>query len=261
MDIERKIERLKEILKSYKKICVAYSGGTDSDFLLNVAFEALGNNVIAVIAKGSNMAEKDIKDAVRLGNNCGAKVFVENVDVFAVEEFRNNSRQRCYFCKKNRMSAVFERAEKEGFKLIADGKNADDAKSFRPGAKAAAELGIVSPLYEAGFTKAEIRQAAKNMGLETWNKASNSCLVTRFPYDTLITEEKLLMVEKGEKLISNLGIPSVRIRVHGDIARIEMPPEYFSIFISKGDIIHKLKEIGFRYITLDLEGFRSGSMD
>ena len=99
------------------------------------------------------------------------------------------------------------------------------------------------------------------MGLETWNKASNSCLVTRFPYDTLITEEKLLMVEKGEKLISNLGIPSVRIRVHGDIARIEMSPEYFSIFISKGDIIHKLKEIGFRYITLDLEGFRSGSMD
>ena len=261
MDITEKMEKLQNILKGYEKVCVAYSGGTDSDFLLNVAARTLGNNAIAVIVQGKNVAAKDIADAVRLGNNTGVRVFLETADVFSVDEFRNNIKERCYYCKKAIMGTILKKAAEEGFNLIADGKNVDDAKHYRPGAKAAEEIGIISPLYEAGFTKAEIRQASKELGLETWNKASNSCLATRFPYNTVLTEEGFSMVERAEKLIADMGIPSGRVRLHGDIARIEMPKQYFAQFINNESIVPSIKEIGFKYITLDLEGFRSGSMD
>ncbi len=259
--IDEKISKLSNILKKYNKVCVAYSGGTDSDFLLNVAAKTLCNNVIAVIVKGKHTAAKDIKEALRLCNITGVKVFVETIDVFSVEELRNNTKQRCYYCKQNIMGAIKKRAEEEGFSVITDGKNLDDAQHYRPGAKAAEEMGIVSPLFEAGFTKQEIRQAAKRLGLETYNKASNSCLVTRFAYNTVITENALSMVESAEELIASLGIHSGRVRVHGNIARIEMPKEYFVDFINNNSIVSKLKKIGFKYVTLDLEGFRSGSMD
>ena len=261
MSIDKKIERLSDILKGYGKICVAYSGGTDSDFLLNMAVKTLGNNVIAVMVKGDNVASKDVEDALRLAKKAGAKVFLETVDVFSVSQFRNNTKERCYYCKKNIMQAIIERAGKEGYSLIADGKNADDAKHFRPGAKAAEEIGIISPLYEAGFTKDEIRQVAQQMGLETWDKPSNSCLATRFMYNTLLTKEAFLKVEKAEKLIADMGISSGRVRVHGDIARIEIPRKYFIDFVKDNSIVSLIKEIGFKYVTLDLEGFRSGSMD
>ncbi len=261
MCIDKKIERLSDILKGYGKVCIAYSGGTDSDFLLNMAVKTLGNNVIAVMAKGDNVATKDVEDALRLAKNAGAKVFLETVDVFSVSQFRNNTKERCYYCKKNIMQAVIERAGKEGYNLIADGKNADDAKHFRPGAKAAEEIGIVSPLYEAGFTKNEIRQAAQQMGLETWDKPSNSCLATRFMYNTELTKEAFSKVEKAEKFIADKGILSGRVRVHGDIARIEIPHKYFADFINDDSIVSLLKDLGYKYVTLDLEGFRSGSMD
>ena len=159
------------------------------------------------------------------------------------------------------MGAVIKKAAELGFDTVADGKNADDGKAYRPGAEAAKELGIVSPLYEAGMTKQDIRQAAKELGLETWDKASNSCLATRFPYDTELTEENFAKVEKAELLLALKGIPSGRVRMHGDIARIEVPRDRFNELISDQELIENIKKSGFRYVTLDLEGFRSGSMD
>ena len=159
------------------------------------------------------------------------------------------------------MGEIIKKANELGFDTVADGKNSDDGKVYRPGAQAAKELGIVSPLYETGMTKQDIRQAAKELGLETWNKASNSCLATRFPYDTELTVENFAKVEEAELLIARKGIPSGRVRLHGDIARIEVPEERFNELISDKKLIENIKNVGFRYVTLDLEGFRSGSMD
>ncbi|MEA5083413.1 MAG: ATP-dependent sacrificial sulfur transferase LarE [Lachnospiraceae bacterium] len=256
-----KLKVLENILLGYGKICVAYSGGTDSDFLLNVAKRVLGNNVIAIIGNGAMVSAKDYEEAVNLAKSIRVEYYTIDADVFKVEEFRNNSRERCYFCKKNIMGGIIEKAKELGFCIVADGKNSDDGKVYRPGAKAAEEIGIVSPLFEAGFTKAEIRSQAKKMDIKTWNKASNSCLATRFPYNTLLTAENFAMVEKAEKLIAESKIKSGRVRLHGEIARIEMPNEFFEEFMKNDKLIMKIKEIGFKYVTLDLEGFRSGSMD
>lgn len=256
-----KLKVLENILLRYGKICVAYSGGTDSDFLLNVAKKVLGDNVIAIIGNGAMVSGKDYEDAVILAKSIGVEYYTIDVDIFEIQEFKYNSKKRCYYCKKNIMGEIIKKAEELGFSTIADGKNFDDGGEYRPGAMAAEEMGIVSPLFEAGFTKAEIRSASKELGLETWNKASNSCLATRFPYNTLLTAEKFNMVERAEKLISDCKIKSVRVRLHGDIARIEMQKEFFEEFMKNDELIMKIKEIGFKYITLDLEGFRSGSLD
>ena len=238
-----KLDKLREYISKFDKLCIAYSGGVDSDLVMNVAYDILKDNAIAVIGNGVMLSRKDLADA------------------FAVKEFRFNDRKRCYFCKKNIMGGIIQKAKELGFEFVADGKNADDGKAYRPGAMAADELGIVSPLYEVGMTKAEIREAAELLGLETWNKASNSCLATRFPYDTELTRENFEKVEKAEFLIAEKGIQSGRVRVHGDIARIEIPKDKFGTFISDKEIIENIKKIGFRYVTLDLECFRSGSMD
>lgn len=256
-----KLDNLKNVLKNYNKICVAFSGGVDSNFVLNVAKDVLGDNVIAIIANGAMLAEKDYEDAIRLLEKSKVKYYVINLDVFTVPEFVHNDKRRCYFCKKTVMGGVIAKAKELGFDKIVDGKNIDDGKVYRPGAEAAEELGILSPLYEAGLTKADIREFSKELDIDTWNKASNSCLATRFPYDTVLTPEKLEMVEKAEKIIADLGITSGRVRFHGDIARIEMPKKFFGMFIDKEDVIKNIKEIGFRYVTLDLEGYKSGSMD
>ncbi|GFI60961.1 pyridinium-3,5-biscarboxylic acid mononucleotide sulfurtransferase [Clostridiales bacterium] len=256
-----KLDRLKEYLSQFDKICVAYSGGVDSDLVMNAAQQVLGENAVAIIGDAAFLARKDLEDAKRLAEMAGIKYYIVQPDVFSVEKIKMNDRKRCYYCKKSIMSEIIKEARKLGFSIIADGKNADDGKVYRPGTEAAKELGIVSPLYETEMTKADIRQAAKEMGLETWNKASNSCLATRFPYDTELTKNRLNMVEEAELLIDKKGIPSGRVRVHGDIARIEIPKECFGELVSDEKLVSEIKKIGFPYITLDLEGFRSGSMD
>lgn len=256
-----KLDRLREYLSNFDKLCVAYSGGVDSDLLMNVAYEVLKDNAIAVIGDGVMLSRKDLEDAENLARKTGIKYYVVKVDVFSVNEFKFNDKKRCYYCKKNIMGEVIKKANELGFNTIADGKNSDDGKVYRPGAQAARELGIVSPLYEAGMTKQDIRQAARELGLETWNKPSNSCLATRFPYDTELTAENFAKVEGAELLIAQKGIPSGRVRMHGDIARIEVPEERFNELISDKKLIENIKNVGFRYVTLDLEGFRSGSMD
>ena len=256
-----KLDRLREYLSNFDKLCVAYSGGVDSDLLMNVAYEVLKDNAIAVIGDGVMLSRKDLEDAENLARKTGIKYYVVKVDVFSVREIRFNDRKRCYYCKKNIMGEIIKKANELGFNTIADGKNSDDGKVYRPGAEAARELGIVSPLYEAGMTKQDIRQAARELGLETWNKPSNSCLATRFPYDTELTAENFAKVEGAELLIAQKGIPSGRVRMHGDIARIEVPEDRFNELISDRKLIEDIKNFGFRYVTLDLEGFRSGSMD
>ena len=256
-----KLDRLREYLSNFDKLCVAYSGGVDSDLLMNVAYEVLKDNAIAVIGDGVMLSRKDLEDAENLARKTGIKYYVVKVDVFSVNEFKFNDKKRCYYCKKNIMGEIIKKANELGFNTIADGKNSDDGKVYRPGAQAARELGIVSPLYEAGMTKQDIRQAARELGLETWNKPSNSCLATRFPYDTELTAENFAKVEGAELLIAQKGIPSGRVRLHGDIARIEVPEDRFNELISDKKLIENIKNVGFRYVTLDLEGFRSGSMD
>ena len=256
-----KLDRLREYLSKFDKLCVAYSGGVDSDLLMNVAYEVLKDNAIAVIGDGAMLSRKDLEDAENLARKTGIKYYVVKVDVFSVNEFKFNDKKRCYYCKKNIMGEIIKKANELGFDTVADGKNSDDGKVYRPGAEAARELGIVSPLYEAGMTKQDIRQAARELGLETWNKPSNSCLATRFPYDTELTAENFAKVEGAELLIARKGIPSGRVRLHGDIARIEVPEERFNELISDKKLIENIKNVGFRYVTLDLEGFRSGSMD
>lgn len=256
-----KLDRLREYLSNFDKLCVAYSGGVDSDLLMNVAYEVLKDNAIAVIGDGVMLSRKDLEDAENLARKTGIKYYVVKVDVFSVNEFKFNDKKRCYYCKKNIMGEIIKKANELGFYTVADGKNSDDGKVYRPGAEAARELGIVSPLYEAGMTKQDIRQAARELGLETWNKPSNSCLATRFPYDTELTAENFAKVEGAELLIAQKGIPSGRVRLHGDIARIEVPEDRFNELISDRKLIEDIKNFGFRYVTLDLEGFRSGSMD
>ena len=256
-----KLDRLREYLSNFDKLCVAYSGGVDSDLLMNVAYEVLKDNAIAVIGDGVMLSRKDLEDAENLARKTGIKYYVVKVDVFSVNEFKFNDKKRCYYCKKNIMGEIIKKANELGFYTVADGKNSDDGNVYRPGAEAARELGIVSPLYEAGMTKQDIRQAARELGLETWNKASNSCLATRFPYDTELTAENFAKVEGAELLIAKKGIPSGRVRMHGDIARIEVPEDRFNELISDRKLIEDIKNFGFRYVTLDLEGFRSGSMD
>ncbi len=256
-----KLDRLREYLSNFDKLCVAYSGGVDSDLLMNVAYEVLKDNAVAVIGDGIMLSRKDLEDAENLARKTGIKYYVVKVDAFSVNEFKFNDKKRCYYCKKNIMGEIIKKANELGFYTVADGKNSDDGKVYRPGAEAARELGIVSPLYEAGMTKQDIRQAARELGLETWNKPSNSCLATRFPYDTELTVENFAKVEEAELLIARKGIPSGRVRLHGDIARIEVPEERFNELISDKKLIENIKNVGFRYVTLDLEGFRSGSMD
>lgn len=260
------LEKLKEQLKKYKKAAVAYSGGVDSNFLLSVARSTLGkDNVLAVLCSGAMMAESDLSEAIELLNEIDADYRILEIDVFEIEEFKNNDKMRCYYCKKNLMQRIRREAEKNGFSIVMDGKNLDDASVYRPGAKAADELGICSPLYECGFTKQAIREESRKLGIRTWSKPSNACLASRFPYGTQLTIEKLKQAEAAEQCLKEVGIDSGRVRIHDKIARIEVPREAFPVVMAnlskKQGLVSKMKDCGFNYVTLDLEGFRSGSFD
>ena len=257
-----KLELLKKRLKELKKVAIAYSGGVDSNFLMSVARETLGKeNVLAVLCSGAMLAQADYQEAVQLLKDKDVQYEILAMDVFTVPEFVGNDKKRCYYCKKNLMSKIIEMAKTQGYEVVLDGKNLDDAKVYRPGAAAAQELGICSLLYECGFTKQDIRNVSRELGIITWNKPSNACLASRFPYGTQLTAEKLKQVEDAESCLKELGIDSGRIRVHDRIARVEVAKEDFKCLLEHKDFVNKVKACGFDYITLDLEGFRSGSFD
>jgi uncharacterized protein len=257
-----KLNLLKNNLKVYGKLCIAYSGGVDSVFLLSVAHDVLEDNVLAVLIDSPVLARRDRKDAIDLLEKTGVKYETVNGNPFVSHEFSLNSRMRCYYCKHKNYQLIKNVAERNGIETVADGQNADDAKSDdRPGAKAAKELGVVSPLIDCGFTKEDIRFYSKQLGLPTWDKPSNACLATRLPYGFEITEERLAIVEAAEETLRSRGMEGCRVRWHNAIARIEAPHCFFEPILNTQAITDEIKAFGFKYVALDLEGFRSGSMN
>lgn len=259
---EEKEKKLAVLLEKCMPLAVAFSGGVDSTYLLHEAAKAGKGKVTALIMKTPSVPERELDEAVTFCKSRGISFFVLPADPFSAAGFRENGRDRCYICKHFLFSALLEKATEEGIPFVADGTNADDTKEFRPGLRALKELDIRSPLAEAGLTKKEIRELSEKEGLPTWNKPSFSCLATRFPYGEELTVEKLRKTEAAENLLAELGFTQRRVRVHGNLARIEVLPAEIPLLLERRDMISsRLEELGFLYTTVDLKGFRSGSMD
>ncbi|MCR4434690.1 MAG: ATP-dependent sacrificial sulfur transferase LarE [Clostridiales bacterium] len=264
MRLDEKLELLKKNIEKMESMAVAFSGGVDSTFLLKVAHTVLKDKAVAVTARSSTYPKRELDEAVEFVRSIGIRHIVIDSEELDIEGFSGNPVNRCYFCKKTLFSKIREVAEENGIEFIADGSNMDDLDDYRPGMQAVRELHVASPLKEAGLTKNDIRQLSKEMGLPTWDKPSFACLASRVPYGQEITREKLNMIEKAEQYLLDLGFKQVRVRHHGDIARIEVPPQEIGRFFNSeltGKVHDTLKEIGFSYVTLDLKGYRTGSMN
>ena len=259
-----KLKELKNIISAKERMAVAFSAGVDSTFLLTVAHAVLKDNVLAVTAVLSSVPEKDISTARMFCHQNGITQLEVPFDELSIPGFSENPPERCYICKKALFSRMKEIASENGILCMAEGSNADDAEDYRPGLKALKELEIFSPLTEAGLSKSEIRFLSKEMELPTWDKRSAACLSSRIPYGETITKEKLHMIDRAEQLIKDLGFDVVRVRMHGEIARIETAPEEFEKMLREGireRITQTLKELGFSYVTMDLTGYRTGSLN
>ncbi|MBQ7481349.1 MAG: ATP-dependent sacrificial sulfur transferase LarE [Lachnospiraceae bacterium] len=262
--LHEKQKKLKEYLSELGSVAVAFSSGVDSTFLLRTAHEVLGDKVIAITARSCSFPGRELKEAEEFCKSEGIRHIIIESEELAIEGFRQNPKNRCYLCKKELFTKMKETAAKNGIKYVAEGSNLDDDGDYRPGLQAVAELSIKSPLRHAGLTKDDIRTLSKEMGLDTWNKPSFACLASRFVYGETITEEKLGMVDKAEQLLLDLGFHQVRVRIHGDIARIEVLPEEFGKLTEdkvRNEVGMKFKSLGFGYVTMDLEGYRTGSMN
>ena len=262
--LEEKINKLRKTLKDLESVAVAYSGGVDSTFLLAMAKEVLGKNVLAITAASPMIPTFEIKEAKILARKLKVKHKLIKTSPLENPSLKFNPRDRCYICKKGLFVKFLNLAEKYGYSYLVDGTNFDDLNSSRPGLKALAELGIKSPLAEAELTKKDIRKYSKIMGLPTWDSPALACLATRVPYGEEITEPKLAQIDQAEEFIRSLGFKQVRVRYHFPIARIELDPEDISNIIESSmrkKVVEKLKSIGFEHIVIDMEGYRSGSMD
>lgn len=264
MTAEEKLEILKKNLEELESVVVAYSGGVDSTFLLKVAHDVLGDNAIAVTARSSTYPEREFNEAREYIKKIGAKHIVIVSEELDIEGFSKNPSNRCYYCKKELFTKIKNIAKENNINAVLDGANYDDIGDYRPGMIAARELEVRSPLKEAGFTKNDIREISKKMNIPTWNKPSFACLSSRVPYGQEITQSKLSMIEKAEQLLLDLGFRQIRVRHHGDIARIEVSPEERMKFFDTSvmdKVAKELKGYGFKYVTLDLLGYRTGSMN
>jgi uncharacterized protein len=260
----QKYENLKDILKNLKKVLVAFSGGVDSTFLLKVAQDVLGGEVLAVIASSATYPASEQQGALRLAEDMKVKHKVIHTKELDDPNFRENPPERCYFCKKELFSRLKEIAAEESIPHVVDGSNYEDTFDFRPGSKAAQELDVRSPLKEAGLRKSEIRILSKKLGLPTWDKPAMACLSSRFPYFTSIDNESLRQIDAAEEFLKTKGLSQLRVRHHGQVARIEIKQSDFSSIMEKEtreEIVEKLKKIGYQYVTLDLAGYRTGSMN
>jgi uncharacterized protein len=264
-ELDSKYQRLRTILREMEAVTVAYSGGVDSTLLLKVAKEALGDRVLAVTADSETTPRQERADAVRLAREIGVEHLVVAGGEMARADFVQNPVNKCYICKKARFGDLLRLAQERGFVWVADGGNVDDQADFRPGLQAVAELGVRSPLAEAGLTKAEIRRLSRQLKLPTWNKPAYACLASRIPYGSEITVEKLRQIDAAEELIRSWGLATqVRVRHCGDTARIEVEPQSIHKLAAKAvraDLVKELRALGFKFVTLDLEGYRTGSLN
>ncbi len=263
-NIQEKYKELKEYIESLGSVAVAFSSGVDSTFLLKVAHDVLGEKAIAITARSCSFPERELNEAIAFAKDNGIMHKIVDSEEMEIEGFSQNPVNRCYLCKRELFSKMKDLAEKSGFQEVVEGSNMDDLGDYRPGLTAIRELGIKSPLRHAELTKAEIRQLSKELGLPTWEKQSFACLSSRFPYGQTITPEKLKMVDEAEQLLLDLGFRQVRVRHHETLARIEISEEQFEKIMEKqvrDQIYDRLKEIGFAYVSLDMAGYRTGSMN
>ncbi len=259
--LDQKLSSLITRLKDTSSALLAFSGGVDSSFLLR-ALKISGIRFLAITGKSETVPERDLQQAVSFALHEGVQHRVIMTGELQNESFISNPPDRCFFCKQDLFQRMRQIAEEGSFEAIFDGSNADDLKDFRPGRKAAQLCGVQSPLAEAGLSKDEIRQLSKKLGLDTWNRPSSPCLSSRFPYGQRITLPLLARVEKAEEFLRSIGIKIVRVRIHNDVARIELPEHEMALLLNNRQAVaDRLKTFGFNFVSLDLEGFQSGSLN
>lgn len=262
--LHRKLRKLQDYLTEMESVAIAFSSGVDSSFLLKVAHDTLGDAVIAVTAKSCSFPERELNEAKHFCEKEGIEHIVIESEELLIDGFRQNPVNRCYLCKHGLFEKIGEIVRKRNIACMAEGSNMDDNGDYRPGLQAVSELGVKSPLRYAELYKDEIRQLSKEMGLPTWNKQSFACLSSRFVYGETISEEKLGMVDKAEQLLLDLGFSQVRVRIHGSIARIEIFQKEFEKLIAaeiREKVYSTFHGLGFSYVTMDLRGYRAGSMN
>lgn len=264
MNLETKEQKLIQLLQEMDSIVVAFSGGVDSAYLAYMANKVLGKRALAVTGLSASVPAYQREEAAQLAKRFNFDHKIINTDELDVPEYRNNPSNRCYFCKHELYTKLNHLANELNFRVIVDGTNVDDLGDFRPGRAAALQMGVRSPLVEAGMTKQDIRELSKKEGLPTWDKPASACLSSRFPYGTPITVEKLAMVEKGEDIVRGLGFKVFRVRYHNELVRLEFAKEELprALNIDMADrLLQEFKNLGFKYVTVDLQGYRSGSLN
>ena len=260
--LQAKLDQVRAQFATFDKVAVAFSGGVDSALVTKLAHEVLGDNAIAFTGISEVYAKKDVEAAKQIAKQIGARHELFNSNELSIQAYRENPANRCYHCKSNLYDRIGELAKKIGIDIVANGTNVEDLGDYRPGIQAGKERSVISPLVDAQVTKAEIRAAARAFGLPVWNKPANPCLSSRVQYNTLITPKKLEMIEECEAFLVSLGFLTCRVRHHETIARIEVPSEDFSEFFKHTETITAFcKQQGFVYVSLDLSGFKSGSMN